>query len=76
LGKQTGQKHYENGTGIFSLTEEQKFERSSKGGKISGKIVSSQKWMCLETGHISTPGGLARFQNARGIDITKRVRVS
>jgi len=76
LGKQTGQKHYENGTGIFSLTEEQKFERSSKGGKISGKIVSSQRWKCLETGHISTPGGLARFQNARGIDITKRVRVS
>ena len=71
-----GQEHYENGTGIFSLTEEQKFERSSKGGKKSGKIVSSQRWICLETGHISTPAGLARFQNARGIDTSKRKRVS
>jgi hypothetical protein len=76
LGKEMGQKHYENGTGIFSLTEEQKFERSSKGGKISGKIVSSQRWICLETGHISTPGGLARFQNARGIDTSKRKRIA
>jgi hypothetical protein len=32
--------------------------------------------MCLETGHISTPGGLARFQNARGIDTSKRKRIA
>lgn len=76
LGKKMGQEHYENGTGIFSLTEEQKFERNKKGGQKSGKIVSSQRWICLETGHISTPAGLARFQNARGIDVSKRKRVA
>jgi hypothetical protein len=32
--------------------------------------------MCLETGHISTPGGLAMYQKARGIDTTKRVRIA
>ena len=35
-----------------------------------------QRWVCLETGHISTPGGLARFQNARGIDTSKRKRIA
>jgi hypothetical protein len=40
-----------------------------------GIITSSQKWLCLETGHVSTPGGLAAYQRARGIDPKRKVRL-
>lgn len=40
------------------------------------KDANLQKWQCLETGHISNPGGLSHYQKARGIDTTKRVRIS
>ena len=43
--------------------------------RINAKITNSQKWMCLETGYISTPGGLSNYQKKNGIDTTKRVRV-
>jgi hypothetical protein len=32
-------------------------------------------WVCLETGHVSTAGGLSRWQNARQIDTSKRTRL-
>jgi hypothetical protein len=57
------------------IMKEQMTEDGKKGGKIGGKNVASQKWMCLETGHISTPAGLAIFQNKRGIDTSKRKRI-
>jgi hypothetical protein len=71
-GKIMGQRHYEEGTGIFSLSPEEKLENCSKGGLKA----NSQKWMCIETGFISTSGPLAIYQRKRGIDISKRVRVS
>jgi hypothetical protein len=40
------------------------------------KITNSQKWICTETGYISTPAGLTHYQKAKGIDKSKRVRVS
>ena len=40
-----------------------------------GIVTSSQKWLCLETGHVSTPGGLAAYQRARGIDPKRKVRL-
>ena len=66
-----GKRHYEEGTGLFSLTSEQKIENCSKGGKA----INSQKWMCLETGFISTCGPLTIYQKARGIDTSKRERL-
>jgi hypothetical protein len=42
----------------------------------AGKTTTSQKWMCLVTGHISTPGGLSHWQRARGIDTSKRIKLS
>jgi hypothetical protein len=33
------------------------------------------KWICLETGHITTSGPLTRYQRARGIDTSKRKRL-
>ena len=60
--------HKENKTGIFALTYEEQSER--------GKKNASQRWECLETGFISGPGPLTRYQNYRGIDTSKRRRIS
>jgi hypothetical protein len=47
-----------------------------KGGKNGGKSTSSQRWKCLVTGHVSTPGGLSSYQKSRGIDTSLRVKLS
>lgn len=66
-GKKANETHKRNGTGVYALTYEDRSKMAEK--------VNSQKWMCLETGHISNPGGLTRYQNARGIDTSKRRRI-
>jgi hypothetical protein len=63
-----GKKLYELGLGIATVSKEQLRENIKK--------VNSQKWMCLETGYISNPGGLNSYQKARGIDRSKRIRLS
>ena len=40
-----------------------------------GLSTNQQRWMCIETGHISTPGPLTIYQNHRGIDISKRIKL-
>ena len=72
LGSRNGIKTKEKGTGIFGMTSEQKRERSIKGGTKT----SSQRWECLETGFISGPGPLTIYQRNRGIDTSKRRRIS
>lgn len=56
------------------------FESCSKGGKNGGRNgglkTSSQRWKCLVTGHVSTPGGLTSYQKSRGIDTSLRVKLS
>lgn len=37
--------------------------------------INEQKWECLETGFVSTAGGLSHYQKKRGIDKTKRKRI-
>ena len=59
--------NYNNGKGIATITPEKRSEYSRKN--------ASQKWMCLETGHICNAGGLAYYQKARGIDTSRRIRV-
>jgi hypothetical protein len=54
--------------GVHSLTTEQRSE--------TGKKVASQKWECLETGFITNAGNLTKYQRKRGIDTSKRVKVS
>jgi hypothetical protein len=71
-GKKSGQQHKENRTGIFGMTEEQKKQRDSNGGKIS----TSQIWECTITGYRTNAGALANYQKARGIDKSLRVRIS
>ena len=38
--------------------------------------VNKQRWLCLVTGHVSSPGNLSRYQKARGIDTTLRIKIS
>jgi hypothetical protein len=74
-GKKGGKKLKELGLGVHGRTKEQIKKDSKKGGKKGGKKTSSQKWKCLETGFITNPGNLTKYQNARGIDTSKRVRI-
>jgi len=48
---------------------------AKRGGEITAKKLNSQKWMCLETGMISTIGPLTRYQRVRGIDTSKKIMV-
>jgi hypothetical protein len=66
--RKAGMVVFEKGIGLFSLTAEQKSELAKRN--------NAQKWMCLETGHISNAGGLSRYQKAKGIDTSKRKRVA
>jgi hypothetical protein len=63
-----GKKAKELEVGIFSLSKEQRSENAKK--------INSQRWMCTETGFISTPGSLTKYQRNRNIDTSQRVRVS
>ena len=73
--KKSAQKAKENKTGIFSLKPEELSENGRKGGIISSRRLNSQKWMCTETGMISTIGPLTRYQRVRNIDTSKRKRL-
>jgi general stress protein YciG len=75
-GKKGGKKTYELGVGLYAISPEEKVEICRRGGKAAGKITSSQKWKCLETGFITNPGNLTKYQRKRGIDTSKRVRIS
>ena len=66
-----GQKTYELGIGIHGLTPEQRSENSKK----NVKKMNSQKWMCTETGFITTPGPLTIYQKSKGIDTSKRKKI-
>ena len=70
-GKKGGTKAKELGVGIHKLTTEERREI----GRDAVKKSNSQKWLCLETGHISTPTGLTKHQKNRGIDTSKRKRI-
>ena len=52
----------------LSKTPEQRSEAVRK--------ASSTKFQCTETGFITNGSGLARYQRARGIDTSKRIRLS
>ena len=72
ISRRGGKKIYEENKGCFSLTDEQKTERSKK----SAKAINSQRWMCTETGYVSTASGVVSYQKGRGIDTSKRKRIA
>ena len=71
-GKKGAKRAKELGVGIFGLNTEQ----LSENGKKGGEKTNSQKWLCLETGFITNPGNLTHYQRAKGIDTSKRIRIS
>jgi hypothetical protein len=75
-GKKGGEKAKELGLGIHAQTTEQRKEFGRMGGSISGKIVAARKYICLETGFVANAGNLTKYQRKRGIDTTKRRRIS
>lgn len=70
-GKIQGARNREFKIGVCGRSKEKIKEDSSKGGAVTGL----QRWMCLETGYISTPGPLSLYQKSRGIDTTKRKKL-
>jgi len=72
INKRVNETNKKNNTGIYSLSLEQRIEN----GKKSSKIMNSQKWECLETGYITTSGPLTLYQKAKGIDTSKRRRIT
>jgi hypothetical protein len=62
-----GKKSKEEGKGIFAMTTEQRRE--------NGRKTASQRWKCIETGFISNASALSKYQKARGIDTSKRIRI-
>lgn len=74
-GKAAGLKAKEMGVGIFNLSKQERKENAIKGGKVAGKITSSQKWICLETGYITNAGALTNYQKAKGIDTSRRAKL-
>lgn len=67
-GRKAGNLSKENKTGIHAETTEQRSERMTE--------FNNQRWMCLETNFVSSPSGLTTYQKNRGIDTTKRIRIS
>ena len=60
-------KQKELGLGLYGIPKEKRSETAKK--------VNSQKWECAETGYVSTPAGLTKYQKARNIDTSKRKRI-
>jgi hypothetical protein len=69
--KKGGNKAKENKTGIFGRSP----EKMTGDGRKAAKAQNAQKWQCTETGYVSNSGGLTCYQNKRGIDTSKRIKV-
>lgn len=69
--KKAGKVTYEKGVGVHARSK----EKMSEDGRKGGKAVSALKWKCTETGYISHAAGLTLYQNKRGIDTSKRIKV-
>jgi hypothetical protein len=66
-----GNRNRENKTGIFGRSP----EKMSEDGRKAAKAQHAQKWQCTETGYVSNSGSLTTYQNKRGIDTSKRIKV-
>lgn len=77
-GKKAVETNKKNGTSFWNSNLQSNLGKKggSKSGSKNAKKLNSQVWECTITGHRSNPGGLSKYQRARGIDTTKRVRIS
>lgn len=65
-----------NKVGIFALNRNELSENGKKGGTKASKKTNKQKWLCLKTGFITTSGPLTRYQKARNINTSLRIRIA
>jgi hypothetical protein len=65
--RKAGLRLKELGKGFPGMSTEQR--------RINASKVNSKRVKCTVTGHISTPGGLSRYQKARGIDVSNRTEI-
>lgn len=63
-GIKGGKSCYEQGKGMFSLTKEQR--------QNIFKSTLAKKWICTETGFISTIAGITKYQKNRNINPSKK----
>lgn len=75
INQRVNEKNKKNKVGIYSRTKTQQVEIGKNWGKKGSKKTNSQKWMCLETGYITTSGPLTAYQRAKGIDTSKRKQI-
>ena len=66
------EKNKKNKVSIFGLSSQELSANGKKGGSRS----ANQKWECLETGFVTNPGNLTKYQKSRGIDTFKRKRIA
>jgi general stress protein YciG len=66
-GRKGAMKIKENGSGIYSIPKEKRQEY--------GRKTNLQRWICTETGFITSPGALSRYQKSRDIDVSNRKRI-
>ena len=55
--------------------EEKRFHENPGKNWVEGRLplsANNQLWMCLNTGYVTTPGPLTRYQKSRGIDVSLR----
>lgn len=71
-GTISGNNNKKNKTGFCGRSE----EKMSEDGRKAGKVSANQRWKCTETGFITNAGNLTKYQRARGIDTSKRMRVN
>lgn len=58
----------------IALNEKIHAEKDERGRSLLAMRVNSQRWECLVTGKITSAGPLTRWQKARGIDTSLRIR--
>jgi hypothetical protein len=77
-GKKAAEINKKNKTSFWDpkLQSEMGKRGGAKSGSENAKKLNNQKWQCTETGYITNPGALTAYQRKRGIDSTKRVRIS
>jgi hypothetical protein len=88
ISSEVGRRSYEEEFGMFAPEyKEKKKEWGGLGGKACkekmsperqrerAKKMTTEKWMCMVTGYITTKGPLTNVQKPQGIDPRLRVRV-
>jgi len=91
MGRRSNQIQKERGIGLYGRSVKDRSEIAKKARKTlisrnpdlyseilrkGGQVANSQRWMCLQTGHISTPVGLSNYQRHRNIDLSRRAQLT